>query len=58
MPSSGGRLGVNEPPPAATTITLQWNTLPSSVARRKRPSGSFDRAVDALAEMEHRRGTA
>ena len=40
MPASGGRLGVNEPPPAAMTTTLQMNSLPASVLRRKRPSGS------------------
>ena len=32
MPSSGGRFGVNEPPPAAITTTLAMNRLPASVA--------------------------
>ncbi len=54
MPASGGRLGVNEPPPAAITTTLVMNSLPASVFRRKRPSGRRSSAVDALAEVECR----
>ncbi len=34
MPAIGGFFGWNEPPPAATTIALQVNTLPEHVRRR------------------------
>ena len=44
MPASGGRLGVNEPPPAATTTTLARNCVPASVTSRKRPSSVRCRA--------------
>ena len=38
MPGIGGRLGWNEPPPAAITTTLASNTLPSSVVTRNNGS--------------------
>ena len=34
MPGIGGRLGWNEPPPAAITTILHSNTLPPSVVTR------------------------
>ncbi len=35
MPGIGGRLGWNEPPPAAITTILHSNSLPPSVLTRK-----------------------
>ena len=35
MVATGGRLGWNEPPPAATITALVSNTLPPSVRTRK-----------------------
>ncbi len=58
MPSSGGRFGVKEPPPAATTITLARNSRPASVFTWKRPSSPSTQLVDALAEEERARRTA
>ena len=52
MPASGGRLGVKEPPPAATITTLARNFSPASVTRRKRPSSVRCERIDALAEVE------
>ncbi len=43
MPGIGGRLGWNEPPPAAITTTLASNTLPPSVVTRN--SGSPMRSI-------------
>ena len=45
MPAIGGRLGWNEPPPAAITITLASNTLPPSVLMRN--SGSPIRSINS-----------
>ena len=54
MPAIGGRLGWNEPPPAAITITLTSNTLPRSVVtRNSRIADALDR-LHHLAEMEGR----
>ena len=44
MPGIGGRLGWNEPPPAAITTTFASNTSFSSVVTRKLPSSSFSSA--------------
>ena len=41
MPWIGGRLGWNEPPPAAITTTLASNTLPWSVVTRNKGSPIF-----------------
>ncbi len=41
MPGIGGRLGWNEPPPAATTTILTSNTLPRSVVTRNSGSPIF-----------------
>ena len=41
MPGIGGRLGWNEPPPAAITTTLPSNTLPWSVVTRNSGSPIF-----------------
>ena len=43
MPGTGGRLGWNDPPPAATTISLASNTVPWSVVIRN--SGSPMRSM-------------
>ncbi len=43
MPGIGGRLGWNEPPPAATITTLHSNILPASVVTRN--SGSPMRSM-------------
>ena len=54
MPGIGGRLGWNEPPPAAITTTLHSNTLPPSVVtRNSRLADALD-ALDHLAEMKLR----
>ena len=54
MPGIGGRLGWNEPPPAAITTTLASNTLPASVVTRNSGSPIFSTLLDHLAEMEGR----
>jgi hypothetical protein len=41
MPGTGGRLGWNEPPPAAITTILVSNTLPASVFTRNSGSPIF-----------------
>ena len=49
MPGIGGRLGWNEPPPAAITITLASNTLPPSVLTRN--NGSPMRSIDSTISL-------
>ena len=51
MPGSGGRFGVNEPPPAAITSTLHSNTVPMSVVSLNASIEALER-LDPLAEME------
>ena len=41
MPGTGGRLGWNEPPPAATTMSFASNVLPWSVVMRNIGSPIF-----------------
>ena len=54
MPGTGGRLGWNEPPPAATTTILASNTLPLIGGdAEQRVADAFDR-LHHLAEMEGR----
>jgi hypothetical protein len=43
MPGSGGRFGVNDPPPAAITTTLHLKVLPRSVVSLKPPPSSRPR---------------
>ena len=45
MPLIGGRLGWNEPPPAAITTHFASNVLPASVATRKAGSPIFSSVV-------------
>ena len=54
MPASGGRFGVNDPPPAAMTMTFAKKLAPASVSTSKPPSTRRER-VDALPEMKDRR---
>ena len=58
MPGIGGRLGWNEPPPAAITTTLASNTLPRSVVTRNSGSPIFSIVSHHLLEMERRDRTA
>ena len=45
MPLIGGRLGWNEPPPAAITTHFASKVLPASVPTRKRGSPVFSSVV-------------
>ena len=54
MPGIGGRFGWNEPPPAATTITLVSNTVPASVVTRNIGSPMLLERLHHLVEMERR----
>ena len=54
MPGIGGRLGWNEPPPAATTTTLTSNTLPRSVVTRNSGSPIFSTVSTISLQMEGR----
>ena len=54
MPSTGGRLGWNEPPPAATTTTLARNTSSASVVEAEAAVFQLLQRGDHAAEMELR----
>ena len=54
MPGIGGRLGWNEPPPAAITTTLPRTPCRASVVTRNSGSPIFSIVSHHLAEMEGR----
>ena len=51
MPGSGGRFGVNEPPPAAITTTLRFDSVPASVVSAEAAVEPLER-LHPLVEVE------